>query len=487
MLVGFPFFSDAGTTYKNTPTIEQENTTTTDSLKQYFEEAYRLYPNLPSGILEAISYTTTRLTHLRPDESRANCSGTPPLYGVMGLVLDGKDMFASTMQQLATVSGFSIEELKNSPRKNIIGTAAWLNSQREGSGLSGIKNAVKNFTGIPDNNTSLTNFVREDFALEVFKMVKKGIILNDIKYTSARNTININDYFTSEFLNIFNTNTLLLSVEEILPEGRISNTPDYPGATWVGSNCYNSREGTPITDVVIHDMEGYFDYTVYSHFQNCNNEVSSHYCIRSNDGFVVQLVPEAERAWHIGIGNSYSIGIEHEGFANNAAWYTEEMYRASAYLVRDITQSGYGIEPTNCYVGPSNLPGQIDPLPASIAIKGHCHYPPTINTNYHWDPGPNWDWYYYYDLVNASILDVPALSLKEAITLYPNPTQGKLNYKLAGYRLQDIKVYGIDGRYIQNAEPNNNSIDLSAVAQGSYLLQFIDTEDNTAVFTVVKY
>ncbi|MEK8106990.1 N-acetylmuramoyl-L-alanine amidase [Micromonospora sp. M12] len=53
---------------------------------------------------------------------------------------------------------------------------------------------------------------------------------------------------------------------------------------------------------------------------------------------------EKDIAWHAGnwTYNTESIGIEHEGYVDNAAWFTDAMYRASAALTRSLATK-YGI------------------------------------------------------------------------------------------------------------------------------------------------
>ena len=51
-------------------------------------------------------------------------------------------------------------------------------------------------------------------------------------------------------------------------------------------------------------------------------------------GEISQLVREANYAWHATCWNRYSLGVEHEGFVSNPAWFTESMYQASALLYR---------------------------------------------------------------------------------------------------------------------------------------------------------
>ncbi len=382
-------------------------------LKSYFQEAYEKYPILPAGLLEAMSFNTTRLKHRRPDEAHAACSGTPQIHGVMALVKDGKGLINNTLYEVAAGCSYSATELLDSPRKNILGVAEYLALQGRNLSLGATDiekwiPIVEDFIGIPDES-DIARFLKDNFIWVVLRDVKQGITFKNVEFSRANPYVDPPSYFDEAQLNVLQQKVVRLDVPAmdrnapVAPDGEDSGvvSQDYSGADWVPTTCHSSRNGVAITDVVIHDMEGYFTYTTYTLFHNCNYSVSAHYCLRSSDGYIVQLVRESRKAWHVGGANSYSIGLEHEGFANDASWYTTAMYNSSAALVKDITQSGYGIAPTTCYNGPSNTAGQIDPQPTSVRIKGHCHYPLSVNGNGHWDPGPNWDWPRYYNLING--------------------------------------------------------------------------------------
>ena len=96
----------------------------------------------------------------------------------------------------------------------------------------------------------------------------------------------------------------------------------------------------------------------------------------------------------MGSENGYTIGLEHEGYVSDPTWYTTAMYESSADLVKDIVNSGYGMNPLSCYKGSAQTV-----LNACYQIKGHIHYPNQTHT----DPGINWNWPYYYSLINDSI------------------------------------------------------------------------------------
>ncbi|MFI0808717.1 N-acetylmuramoyl-L-alanine amidase [Streptomyces echinatus] len=144
----------------------------------------------------------------------------------------------------------------------------------------------------------------------------------------------------------------------------------------------------PIEYIVIHDTEA----SLASMFQTVQDpsEASWHYSVRSTDGHVTQHVRTKDEAWHSGsqFVNARSIGIEHEAFLTQpGTWYTEQMYQASARLVRYLAKK-YEI-----------------PLDRQH-IFGHDNVPaPTADSipDMHDDPGPFWDWRHYFDLLGAPL------------------------------------------------------------------------------------
>jgi N-acetylmuramoyl-L-alanine amidase len=129
----------------------------------------------------------------------------------------------------------------------------------------------------------------------------------------------------------------------------------------IGCAKRNFREGRPahlkIEKIVIHIVDGSLA-ACDSTFLNPNLEKprSAHYCVGKN-GEIHQYVAEEDTAFHAGTivqptaplkkvngqivnPNFYTIGIEHEGRANDA--WTEAMYEASSQLLRGIRE-GHGI------------------------------------------------------------------------------------------------------------------------------------------------
>lgn len=156
--------------------------------------------------------------------------------------------------------------------------------------------------------------------------------------------------------------------------------------------------------IVIHDTEAKLP-RMFDTVQD-PTEASWHYSIRSSDGHVTQHVKTKDEAWHSGsqFVNARSIGIEHEGFLTQpGTWYTEQMYQASARLVRYLAKR-YAI-----------------PLDRQH-IFGHDNVPsPTADSipDMHDDPGPFWDWRHYFDLLGAP-LRATAGPNSDMVTILPD-------------------------------------------------------------------
>ncbi|MET7740256.1 N-acetylmuramoyl-L-alanine amidase [Streptomyces sp. NPDC005385] len=172
----------------------------------------------------------------------------------------------------------------------------------------------------------------------------------------------------------------------LLPEARATAqvaAVDYPGAEWTPATSSNftasDRPQTYDLDyVIIHVTQATYADTL-SIFRNPAKKVSAHYVVRSADGHVAQCVRERNVAWHAGNWdyNTRSIGIEHEGWVDKPAYFTDALYGESAKLTAAICDQ-YGIPKDRAH------------------ILGHYQVPGTDHT----DPGPNWDWTRYIRLVN---------------------------------------------------------------------------------------
>ena len=137
--------------------------------------------------------------------------------------------------------------------------------------------------------------------------------------------------------------------------------------------------------IVIHDTEETWQNTL--NLVQRADYLGWHYTIRSGDGQVAQHINTKDVGWHAGnwYVNATSVGIEHEGYGAQAAWYTEALYRSSAKLVRYLaTRLDVPLDRAHI-IGHDNVPGTV---PSTVA-------------GMHWDPGPYWDWDHYFDLLKA--------------------------------------------------------------------------------------
>lgn len=174
----------------------------------------------------------------------------------------------------------------------------------------------------------------------------------------------------------------------LLPDARAGADPravDHALAQWQPAAAANYTtadrpRGHTVDRVIIHVTQTAFTKTL-SIFRNPQKKVSAHYVVRSSDGYLAQCVPEADIAWHAGNWdhNTRSIGIEHEGWVDRPAYFTDALYEQSAQLTADIC-TRYGIPKDRAH------------------IIGHYEVPGTDHT----DPGPNWDWRRYIRLVDST-------------------------------------------------------------------------------------
>lgn len=147
------------------------------------------------------------------------------------------------------------------------------------------------------------------------------------------------------------------------------------------SNFTTAKRPTqyPVEMVVIHVTQETYAHTLKL-FQNPAHKAAAHYVVRSTDGHVAQCVRERDVAWHAGNWdyNTRSIGIEHEGWIDDPAWFTDILYTRSAQLTAAICDR---------YAIPKDREH----------IIGHVEVPGTDHT----DPGEFWDWARYLQLVNG--------------------------------------------------------------------------------------
>ncbi|MDQ0778971.1 N-acetyl-anhydromuramyl-L-alanine amidase AmpD [Streptomyces aurantiacus] len=174
----------------------------------------------------------------------------------------------------------------------------------------------------------------------------------------------------------------------LLPSTRAGAEPqtvDYPRSQWSKASASNYTVADrptshPVDFVIIHVTQATYPDTLRI-FQNPKKQVSAHYVVRSTDGHITQMVREHDIAWHAGNWdyNTRSIGIEHEGWVDKPAYFTDALYEESAKLTAAICTE-YAIPKDRSH------------------ILAHYEVPGSDHT----DPGPHWDWTRYMRLVGSA-------------------------------------------------------------------------------------
>lgn len=369
-----------------------------------FQAAYDQAPLVPHGLLESIAWNNTRMVHLSNED--ASCTGLPRAYGIMGLHDQGQNYFRENGRLVAELSGISVEQQKNDAAAQILAYARAFHllmaEKTGGAELANegivLREVLYALSEIPDSGM-VNLFARDAQVYGILQFMCDPAKAQQFGFPLANFTLR--QVFGENNYAVLSSKKITLGTEGIEGDKHVRydapllKSIDYGPALWnPAATCnFSSRQGVAISAITIHTVQGTYAGCI-SWFQNCAASVSAHYVIRSSDGQVTQMVNEADKAWHVGSENPYTIGYEHEGYVNNPSWYTPAMYQASADLSRDIVNSGYGINPLRTFDGPATSGTNL--LGGCIKIKGHQHYA----NQTHVDPGINWDWEHYYRLIN---------------------------------------------------------------------------------------
>ncbi|WP_247661749.1 peptidoglycan recognition family protein [Micromonospora sp. U21] len=325
-----------------------------------FDTAAARY-DVPRDLLVALGYAESRL------DMHGGAASAAGGYGLMHLASNPR---LRTLDEAATLTRLSQVALRTEPAGNVLGAAAVLRSYADQAGLTaatrddvnGWYAPVARYGGASDPS------VARLYADTVYDLLRAG-------FTPAGGEAVVGRPVEPRRGGLKRAAVL---------GGFGALSTDYGPAAWAPASTSNytvaSRPGShPVTRVVIHMTQGSYAGSI-SWFQNPAAKVSAHYTFRSSDGAVTQSVREKDIAHHAGnwTYNTQSIGIEHEGYVDNPAWFTDAMYRASAALTRALT-TRYDIPRDRAH------------------IIGHVEVPGATHT----DPGPNWNWTYYLQLVNG--------------------------------------------------------------------------------------
>ncbi|GAC1322749.1 MAG: peptidoglycan recognition family protein [Chloroflexota bacterium] len=374
-------------------------------LQTSFSAAAREF-KVPDAVLKSVSYNESRW------DDHAGLPSTSGGYGPMGLThVDRlssdrrgygsrrdvrRDPALHTLDVAATLVHQSASVLERDPAQNIRGGAALLaRYARETTGAlpsspSRWYGAVALYSGSRDAHAAL------NFAQAVFATIRTGVARTTVngQRVSLSSTHVTTDARTLRTLHLQEAPPSKVECPRTLgcrfvPAAYAINDATDPTNYGNYDVAHRNKDGLTIRYIVIHDTESSYAGAIQG-FQNPSRYASSNYVIRSSDGAVTQMVPNEDVAWHAGnyYVNMHAIGIEHEGVAiQGATWYSEQLYQASASLVRYLSRR-YKIPLDRAHIiGHDEVPG---PTPAT-------------QTSQHWDPGPFWDWSHYMDLLQAPI------------------------------------------------------------------------------------
>ncbi len=307
------------------------------------------------------------------------------VFGVMYLTPD-------QVMRAAQLTGASELSLRTDVAANIDGAGALLRAYAEEAQVD------LSSTELDVWAPAIARFVGADADLEVSALAMRalnGLYVDGFELTTA----------DGERLAMTGTGGDVATSKQELVPGK------YPPIEFIAaaSSNYGSRLGGNVRFVVIHDMEGTLAGTIQV-FRNPGRQASAHYNIRARDGHIVQMVTEANAAWHSGHSyfNHNSIGIEHEGFADRPAgggFYTTKLYTTSAALTCAIAKK-YKIPVDRKHIfGHGNVPSNLSShtlCSDASSVAGRCG-----GASHHHDPGRFWDWGTYMKLVARCVSNKP--------------------------------------------------------------------------------
>lgn len=341
-------------------------------LTSSFEDAAEEF-DVPVQLLQSVSYTETRWQMV---DSELEFEGRPATFGLMALRSD-------RLEDAAELAGVDPDEAASEVGANIRAAAAWMSAQADMLGvedradLGSWAEIVADYSGIEDE-VGRSSYVYQG----VYTTLREGLWVESAS-----------GEFRGEMEPVDAWPSFLVPP----PSPVVAPGPDYPASLWRPSANYSNRPGGAIGDpgmVIIHSCEGSYA-GCWSWLKNPASGVSAHYVIKEDGEEITQLVRESKKAWHISASydcdrnsdvecwrngyssNHFTVGIEHAGYAGQASW-DPTLIDESAKLVCNITED-------------QDIPRD------SYHIVSHGQLQPWNRV----DPGPNWPWDDYLDLIDA--------------------------------------------------------------------------------------
>jgi hypothetical protein len=327
---------------------------------------------VPAELLKAVAYAEARWEMV---QGAPEHEGQLTVHGLMGLK-------GPRLREAARLAGVSEEAASGEPRSNIRAAAALMASDARRLGIDAARldawaPVVARYSGIRAVEGQAA-YVHHD----VYAVLRQGAVALTPRGDTAVSLtpVAVEPRFTPP-----------RDAGAAAPGGGAGPQTDYAFALWRPSPSRSERPatrgGVP-SMIVIHTCEG--GYTpCWSWLVDPAARASSHYVVREDGREVAQLVRERERAWHVGATydcahnggqecwrngssvNNFSVGIEHAGYASQAA-FPEAQLEASARLACDVSRR-------------LAIPRD------RFHVLGHAQLQP-YNRG---DPGPAWPWARY--------------------------------------------------------------------------------------------
>jgi N-acetylmuramoyl-L-alanine amidase len=336
-------------------------------LENAFADAARTH-DVPVDLLKAIAYVETGWQHAIPEEEgELDELGRPNGYGVVALRGENLTRGAAAIDR-------DLDEVRTTSSANIHAAAARLaelatENNVASESLTAWMPTVAQFAQIEDDEA------RAGYVDDVLRVLATGaeVVTEDGRIVAS-----------------------LPSRTDIeLPDqaGVAYAGGDFAGAIWRPSPNYSSRTSS-VSMVVIHTCEGAYS-GCWGWLKNASSGVSAHYVVNDSGSEVTQLVREGSKAWHVSANydcaragnkqcnkngqgvNNFAVGIEHAGFGSQSSW-SSGLIDKSARLVCDITKR-------------HNIPRDKN------HIIAHGKLQPWSRS----DPGAQWPWDHYIDLVKT--------------------------------------------------------------------------------------
>jgi N-acetylmuramoyl-L-alanine amidase len=378
------------------PTTAQAATTGPSARQSEFAAAATEF-GVPVSVLLAVSYAETDWEAHHGQPSTTGAYGPMALVDLAAAAPTAKDDGVPAQHTLTTAAaliGAPPASLESDEQANIRGGAALLASYAKTLGRGALPGNIDDWYGAVARFGGTSTGDRQ-FADSVYATVRSG---------ASRHTDDGQSITLAAEPDVRPNTTALTALaahatartSTRVPECPKTLTCTYVPAAYAQTGAADTDYGNydladrpnrnlGIDYIVIHDTEESYDGTITG-FENPAQETSAHYVVDGTTGTVTQMVPTKDVAWHAGnwYVNTHSIGIEQVGYAvQGATWFTEQLYRTTATLVRYLS-ARYGVPLDRQHViGHDNVPG----------------VGPTSIPGMHWDPGPFWDWGHFMDLL----------------------------------------------------------------------------------------